>query len=150
MLELAFFTWKYFQALILLPSSLSEQCIYGKPGGPLFTSAAYTAVLHHSQNPDFSDEVRTRRHSLCLRLMGEEGRETLSKLHLRLKTSSYSSQGSTVTLTEVTLTGDSPGVCYKFLQLSSGLSFKKKDSFILSFFSDETVLFSHLFCVWFW
>ncbi|XP_066135239.1 dedicator of cytokinesis protein 10 isoform X4 [Saccopteryx bilineata] len=32
--------------------------IYGKPGGPLFTSAAYTAVLHHSQNPDFSDEVK--------------------------------------------------------------------------------------------
>nr|XP_048315315.1 dedicator of cytokinesis protein 10 [Myodes glareolus] len=34
------------------------KCIYGKPGGPLFTSAAYTAVLHHSQNPDFSDEVK--------------------------------------------------------------------------------------------
>ncbi|XP_071072202.1 dedicator of cytokinesis protein 10 isoform X11 [Dasypus novemcinctus] len=34
------------------------QCIYGKPGGPLFSSAAYTAVLHHSQNPDFSDEVK--------------------------------------------------------------------------------------------
>ncbi|KAJ8796453.1 hypothetical protein J1605_017923 [Eschrichtius robustus] len=32
--------------------------IYGKPGGPLFTSATYTAVLHHSQNPDFSDEVK--------------------------------------------------------------------------------------------
>jgi len=36
------------------------KCIYGKPGGPLFTSAAHTAVLHHSQNPDFSDEVRAR------------------------------------------------------------------------------------------
>ncbi|KAI4544507.1 hypothetical protein MG293_004773 [Ovis ammon polii] len=35
-----------------------NKCIYGKPGGPLFTSAAYTAVLHHSQNPDFSDEVK--------------------------------------------------------------------------------------------
>ncbi|KAM9664031.1 dedicator of cytokinesis protein 10 isoform 6-T6 [Trichechus inunguis] len=34
------------------------KCIYGKPGGPLFASAAYTAVLHHSQNPDFSDEVK--------------------------------------------------------------------------------------------
>ncbi|KFO20131.1 Dedicator of cytokinesis protein 10 [Fukomys damarensis] len=34
------------------------KCIYGKPGGPLFTSAAYTAVLHHAQNPDFSDEVK--------------------------------------------------------------------------------------------
>ncbi|XP_062832661.1 dedicator of cytokinesis protein 10 isoform X12 [Anolis carolinensis] len=34
------------------------RCIYGKPGGPPFTSAAYTAVLHHSQNPDFYDEVK--------------------------------------------------------------------------------------------
>uniref|UniRef100_A0A8B9QRY4 Dedicator of cytokinesis 10 n=1 Tax=Apteryx owenii TaxID=8824 RepID=A0A8B9QRY4_APTOW len=34
------------------------KCIYGKPGGPLFTTAAYTAVLHHSQNPDFCDEVK--------------------------------------------------------------------------------------------
>uniref|UniRef100_A0A8B9G1G5 Dedicator of cytokinesis 10 n=1 Tax=Amazona collaria TaxID=241587 RepID=A0A8B9G1G5_9PSIT len=34
------------------------KCIYGKPGGPLFASAAYTAVLHHSQNPDFYDEVK--------------------------------------------------------------------------------------------
>uniref|UniRef100_A0A670YQD1 Dedicator of cytokinesis 10 n=1 Tax=Pseudonaja textilis TaxID=8673 RepID=A0A670YQD1_PSETE len=34
------------------------KCIYGKPGGPLFTSAAYTAVLHHSQNPDFCDEIK--------------------------------------------------------------------------------------------
>uniref|UniRef100_A0A8C2Y8Y3 Dedicator of cytokinesis 10 n=1 Tax=Coturnix japonica TaxID=93934 RepID=A0A8C2Y8Y3_COTJA len=32
--------------------------IYGKPGGPLFVTAAYTAVLHHSQNPDFCDEVK--------------------------------------------------------------------------------------------
>lgn len=66
--------------------------------------------------------------------MGEEVRETLSKLHLRLKTTAYSSQGSTVTLTEVTLTGDSPGVCYKFLQLSSGLSFKKKIALFYHFF----------------
>ncbi|XP_053565996.1 LOW QUALITY PROTEIN: dedicator of cytokinesis protein 10 [Bombina bombina] len=34
------------------------KCIYGKPGGPLFTSAAYTTILHHSQNPDFYDEVK--------------------------------------------------------------------------------------------
>ncbi|XP_044525383.1 dedicator of cytokinesis protein 10 [Gracilinanus agilis] len=34
------------------------KCIYGKPGGPLFTTTAYTTVLHHSQNPDFSDEVK--------------------------------------------------------------------------------------------
>ncbi|XP_078419869.1 dedicator of cytokinesis protein 10 isoform X8 [Cetorhinus maximus] len=32
--------------------------IYGKPGGSLFTTAAQTAVLHHSQNPDFYDEVK--------------------------------------------------------------------------------------------
>ncbi|XP_007502253.2 dedicator of cytokinesis protein 10 isoform X11 [Monodelphis domestica] len=34
------------------------KCIYGKPGGPLFTTTTYTTVLHHSQNPDFSDEVK--------------------------------------------------------------------------------------------
>ncbi|XP_070802098.1 dedicator of cytokinesis protein 10 isoform X1 [Pituophis catenifer annectens] len=34
------------------------KCIYGKPGGPLFTSSAYTVVLHHSQNPDFYDEIK--------------------------------------------------------------------------------------------
>ncbi|KAM4772704.1 dedicator of cytokinesis protein 10-like isoform 2-T2 [Rhinophrynus dorsalis] len=34
------------------------KCIYGKPGGPLFTTAAYTTILHHSQNPDFYDEVK--------------------------------------------------------------------------------------------
>ncbi|XP_041419793.1 dedicator of cytokinesis 10 S homeolog isoform X5 [Xenopus laevis] len=34
------------------------KCIYGKPGGPLFTRAAYTTILHHSQNPDFYDEVK--------------------------------------------------------------------------------------------
>jgi len=33
------------------------QCIYGRPGGPLFTKQAYAAVLHHQQNPEFYDEV---------------------------------------------------------------------------------------------
>ncbi|MED6279783.1 Dedicator of cytokinesis protein 10, partial [Characodon lateralis] len=33
-------------------------CIYGKPGGPVFTTAACSTVLHHSQNPDFYDEVK--------------------------------------------------------------------------------------------
>ncbi|CDQ69247.1 unnamed protein product [Oncorhynchus mykiss] len=35
----------------------SLKCIYGKPGGPVFTTAACSTVLHHSQNPDFYDEV---------------------------------------------------------------------------------------------
>nr|XP_033814570.1 dedicator of cytokinesis protein 10 isoform X3 [Geotrypetes seraphini] len=34
------------------------KCIYGKPGGPLFTTTAQTLVLHHSQSPDFYDEVK--------------------------------------------------------------------------------------------
>ncbi|TRY92073.1 hypothetical protein DNTS_029041 [Danionella cerebrum] len=34
------------------------KCIYGKPGGPVFTTTVCTAVLHHSQNPDFYDEVK--------------------------------------------------------------------------------------------
>uniref|UniRef100_A0A8C9W540 Dedicator of cytokinesis 10 n=1 Tax=Scleropages formosus TaxID=113540 RepID=A0A8C9W540_SCLFO len=34
------------------------RCIYGKPGGPVFTTAACSTVLHHSQNPDFYDEVK--------------------------------------------------------------------------------------------
>ncbi|XP_031429853.1 dedicator of cytokinesis protein 10 isoform X10 [Clupea harengus] len=34
------------------------RCIYGKPGGPVFTTAALSTVLHHSQNPDFYDEVK--------------------------------------------------------------------------------------------
>ncbi|KAF7692741.1 hypothetical protein HF521_010351 [Silurus meridionalis] len=34
------------------------KCIYGKPGGPVFTTAACSMVLHHSQNPDFYDEVK--------------------------------------------------------------------------------------------
>ncbi|XP_051965596.1 dedicator of cytokinesis protein 10 isoform X3 [Xyrauchen texanus] len=32
--------------------------IYGKPGDPVFTTAACSTVLHHSQNPDFYDEVK--------------------------------------------------------------------------------------------
>ncbi|XP_065137880.1 dedicator of cytokinesis protein 10 isoform X6 [Paramisgurnus dabryanus] len=32
--------------------------IYGKPGGPVFTTTAWSTVLHHSQNPDFYDEVK--------------------------------------------------------------------------------------------
>lgn len=34
------------------------QCIYGKPGGSLFATSAYAAVLHHNQSPDFYDEVK--------------------------------------------------------------------------------------------
>ncbi|CAB1348488.1 unnamed protein product, partial [Coregonus sp. 'balchen'] len=34
------------------------KCIYGKPGGPVYTTAACSTVLHHSQNPDFYDEVK--------------------------------------------------------------------------------------------
>ncbi|XP_029471532.1 dedicator of cytokinesis protein 10 isoform X2 [Rhinatrema bivittatum] len=34
------------------------KCIYGKPGGSLFTTSVQTAVLHHSQSPDFYDEVK--------------------------------------------------------------------------------------------
>uniref|UniRef100_A0A1A8IUK1 Dedicator of cytokinesis 10 n=1 Tax=Nothobranchius kuhntae TaxID=321403 RepID=A0A1A8IUK1_NOTKU len=34
------------------------KCIYGKPGGPVFTTTASSTVLHHSQNPDFYDEVK--------------------------------------------------------------------------------------------
>uniref|UniRef100_A0A9J7ZTL4 Dedicator of cytokinesis 10 n=1 Tax=Cyprinus carpio carpio TaxID=630221 RepID=A0A9J7ZTL4_CYPCA len=34
------------------------KCIYGKPGGPVFTTTACSTVLHHSQNPDFYDEVK--------------------------------------------------------------------------------------------
>uniref|UniRef100_A0A8C2ZDH2 Dedicator of cytokinesis 11 n=1 Tax=Cyclopterus lumpus TaxID=8103 RepID=A0A8C2ZDH2_CYCLU len=34
------------------------KCIYGKPGDSLFTSAAYAAVLHHNQSPEFYDEVK--------------------------------------------------------------------------------------------
>ncbi|XP_056296692.1 dedicator of cytokinesis protein 10 isoform X4 [Pseudoliparis swirei] len=34
------------------------KCIYGKPGGPVLTTVACSTVLHHSQNPDFYDEVK--------------------------------------------------------------------------------------------
>ncbi|XP_039681250.1 dedicator of cytokinesis protein 10 isoform X6 [Perca fluviatilis] len=34
------------------------KCIYGKPGGAVLTTAACSTVLHHSQNPDFYDEVK--------------------------------------------------------------------------------------------
>ncbi|KAM9327187.1 dedicator of cytokinesis protein 11 [Gastrophryne carolinensis] len=34
------------------------KCIYGKPGGPVFTSRAYAVVLHHNQNPEFYDEIK--------------------------------------------------------------------------------------------
>uniref|UniRef100_A0A673N6B5 Dedicator of cytokinesis protein 10-like n=1 Tax=Sinocyclocheilus rhinocerous TaxID=307959 RepID=A0A673N6B5_9TELE len=34
------------------------KCIYGKPGGPVFTTTACSTVLHHSQNPDYYDEVK--------------------------------------------------------------------------------------------
>ncbi|XP_043966225.1 dedicator of cytokinesis protein 9 isoform X5 [Gambusia affinis] len=34
------------------------KCIYGRPGGPLFTKQAYAAVLHHQHNPEFYDEIK--------------------------------------------------------------------------------------------
>uniref|UniRef100_A0A3B5BH30 Dedicator of cytokinesis protein 9-like n=1 Tax=Stegastes partitus TaxID=144197 RepID=A0A3B5BH30_9TELE len=34
------------------------KCIYGRPGGPLFTKQAFAAVLHHQQNPEFYDEIK--------------------------------------------------------------------------------------------
>uniref|UniRef100_A0A8C2AHL8 Dedicator of cytokinesis 9b n=1 Tax=Cyprinus carpio TaxID=7962 RepID=A0A8C2AHL8_CYPCA len=34
------------------------KCIYGRPGGTLFTKHAYAAVLHHQQNPEFYDEIK--------------------------------------------------------------------------------------------
>uniref|UniRef100_A0A8C6LJ83 Dedicator of cytokinesis 9b n=1 Tax=Nothobranchius furzeri TaxID=105023 RepID=A0A8C6LJ83_NOTFU len=34
------------------------KCIYGRPGGPLFTKHAYAAVLHHQQNPEFYNEIK--------------------------------------------------------------------------------------------
>ncbi|XP_078544670.1 dedicator of cytokinesis protein 11 isoform X1 [Lissotriton helveticus] len=36
----------------------SLKCIYGKAGGPIFTSSAYAVVLHHNQSPEFYDEVK--------------------------------------------------------------------------------------------
>lgn len=51
---------KCFCPLLLLPlvTVLALQCIYGRPGGPLFTKNAFAAVLHHQQNPEFYDEVQ--------------------------------------------------------------------------------------------
>ncbi|XP_028846234.1 dedicator of cytokinesis protein 9 isoform X2 [Denticeps clupeoides] len=34
------------------------RCIYGRPGGPLFTKNVFTTVLHHQQNPEFYDEFK--------------------------------------------------------------------------------------------
>ncbi|XP_048389277.2 dedicator of cytokinesis protein 9 isoform X11 [Stegostoma tigrinum] len=34
------------------------KCIYGRPGGPVFTKYAFTVVLHHHQNPEFYDEIK--------------------------------------------------------------------------------------------
>ncbi|XP_028834946.1 dedicator of cytokinesis protein 9-like isoform X4 [Denticeps clupeoides] len=34
------------------------KCIYGRPGGPLFTTQSFTTVLHHQQNPEFYDEIK--------------------------------------------------------------------------------------------
>ncbi|PIN99566.1 hypothetical protein AB205_0054040, partial [Aquarana catesbeiana] len=40
------------------PDTQALKCIYGKPGGPVFTTRAYAIVLHHNQNPEFYDEVK--------------------------------------------------------------------------------------------
>ncbi|KAM6179413.1 dedicator of cytokinesis protein 9 isoform 3-T3 [Erethizon dorsatum] len=34
------------------------KCIYGRPGGPVFTRSAFAAVLHHHQNPELYDEIK--------------------------------------------------------------------------------------------
>lgn len=34
------------------------KCIYGRPGGPVFTRSALAAVLHHHQIPEFYDEIK--------------------------------------------------------------------------------------------
>ncbi|XP_063793575.1 dedicator of cytokinesis protein 11 isoform X2 [Pseudophryne corroboree] len=34
------------------------KCIYGKPGGPVFTTSVYAVVLHHNQSPEFYDEIK--------------------------------------------------------------------------------------------
>ncbi|XP_062982156.1 dedicator of cytokinesis protein 9 isoform X4 [Elgaria multicarinata webbii] len=38
--------------------SVPLKCIYGRPGGPIFTRQAFATVLHHHQNPEFYDEVK--------------------------------------------------------------------------------------------
>ncbi|NWT13067.1 DOC11 protein, partial [Vireo altiloquus] len=40
------------------PDARPLKCIYGKPGGPLLTTNAYAAVLHHNQSPEFYDEIK--------------------------------------------------------------------------------------------
>ncbi|XP_076304439.1 dedicator of cytokinesis protein Ziz isoform X14 [Tachypleus tridentatus] len=34
------------------------KCIYGRPGEPVITTQAYTAVIHHNNCPDFYEEVK--------------------------------------------------------------------------------------------
>ncbi|XP_032878969.1 dedicator of cytokinesis protein 9 isoform X12 [Amblyraja radiata] len=34
------------------------KCIYGRPGGSVFTKWAFSVVLHHHHNPEFYDEVK--------------------------------------------------------------------------------------------
>lgn len=53
------FSWHSFFFFVFPSSSFLPQCIYGRPGGPLFMKHAYAAVLHHQQNPEFYDEVFT-------------------------------------------------------------------------------------------
>ncbi|XP_034142823.1 dedicator of cytokinesis protein 9 isoform X15 [Esox lucius] len=38
--------------------AVSLKCIYGRPGGPLFTKTAFAAVLHHQHSPEFYDEFK--------------------------------------------------------------------------------------------
>ncbi|KAI4883850.1 hypothetical protein NFI96_017538 [Prochilodus magdalenae] len=38
--------------------ALPLKCIYGRPGGQLFTKYAFATVLHHQQNPEFYDEFK--------------------------------------------------------------------------------------------
>ncbi|KAH0624512.1 hypothetical protein JD844_032061 [Phrynosoma platyrhinos] len=38
--------------------SVPLKCIYGRPGGPIFTRQAFATVLHHQQNPEFYDEIK--------------------------------------------------------------------------------------------
>ncbi|KAM4020947.1 dedicator of cytokinesis protein 11 isoform 2-T2 [Anomaloglossus baeobatrachus] len=40
------------------PDAPALKCIYGKPGGPVFTTNAYAVVLHHNQSPEFYDEIK--------------------------------------------------------------------------------------------
>ncbi|XP_078268005.1 dedicator of cytokinesis protein 11-like, partial [Rhinoraja longicauda] len=34
------------------------KCIYGKPGGPIFTTRTCATVLHHQQSPEFYNEIK--------------------------------------------------------------------------------------------